>query len=140
MTADGSFRVRPGIDYATAIAQVLFNAMPPAAVYRAEFDETGRVIPEPGLRYAADSDWLQDAHDLAMAAGKRIRRFPSADYPGGVYRLVDENLGERRLALELAVLMGRPDVDGLLAEMNSVQWNEWQAWLRKRLPLPPVAY
>lgn len=132
MTADGSLRVDAGKDYADAIAQVMFCAVPRSTDYAWSFKETGYKIPEPGLCYVADSDWLRDAHDLAKAIGKRIRKFPDPNHSGGIYRLVDDDPEERRLALEFAVLMGRADVDALLGEMDSAQWAEWQVWLKCR--------
>jgi hypothetical protein len=118
-----------GTDYSAAIAQMLFNAMTSDADYAVDFPETGLRTPE--LHYRKDSDFLKDAHDLALAIGKRLVRIPHERYRHGVYRLIENDPLDRDLMLKFAWQMGFWDVDMLMSSMTTVQWDEWRAWMKR---------
>lgn len=39
---------------------------------------------------------------------------------------------DRRLALDLAVLMGCPNIDDMVTAINDMQWAEWKRWLKAK--------
>lgn len=126
---DSSLMVIPaGTDYASAIAQLLYNAMTSDADYAIDFAETG--IRTNLMKYRKDSDFLRLAHDVAFAIGKRLVRIPHERYRNGVYRLIDNDPVERDLMLKFAYQMGFWDVDAMMSSMTTVQWDEWKHWLR----------
>lgn len=131
---ENSIGIPDGTEYATAIARLLFMARGHRDYY-IDFPDTG--IPTRGtLMYTDEPDWYRAAEELAASIGRRI--LPMFDDKGKVvYRLVREDSPqakheERQLALELAYALGYADVDGMLESISSLQWKEWQSWLRER--------
>lgn len=42
------------------------------------------------------------------------------------------NVEDRRLALDLAVLMGFPNIDDMAMKITESQWAEWKRWLKAK--------